>query len=146
MLKGDFLFIYGTLRQGERSDLRKQAHNFEVDFISRDKINGRMYHIGSFPGVKDVSLRFDDMGPIVVGEVFRLRSQAIIAILDAYEGYDADNPSQGLFDRCQVHTERGRLAWVYIYNARVRSEQLIESGDWCRNRQTLVSGRQLLAP
>jgi gamma-glutamylcyclotransferase (GGCT)/AIG2-like uncharacterized protein YtfP len=143
MLKGDFIFVYGTLRQGERMDLRNQKLNFEVDFISRDKINGRMYHIGTFPGVKDVNSRYDFNDPTVSGEVFRIRGSSIIAVLDAYEGYDADSPTRGLYDRCQVKTERGRMVWVYTYNPPVRAEQLIEGGDWCRNRATLVSGQRM---
>jgi gamma-glutamylcyclotransferase (GGCT)/AIG2-like uncharacterized protein YtfP len=143
MLKNDLIFVYGTLRQGERADLRKQSHNFDVSFISKDKINGKMYHIGSFPGVKNVNSRFDPNDPTVIGEVFKIRGTSIVALLDAYEGYNADKPSEGHFDRCQVKTERGRLVWVYTYNPKVFPEQLIESGDWCRNRQTSVSGRRL---
>lgn len=144
MLKGDFIFVYGTLRQGERMDLRKQKHNFEVDFISRDKINGKMYHIGSFPGVKEVNSRYDPNGAKVIGEVFRIREQAIVAILDAYERYRHDDPTQGLYNRCQVKSERGRLVWVYTYNPIVLPEQLIISGDWCRNRATLASGQRMM--
>lgn len=144
MLKGDFIFVYGTLRGGERMDIRRQKHNFEVSFVSRDKINGKMYHIGTFPGVKDVNSRFDPNDPTVVGEVFKIRGQSIVAILDAYEAYNADNPSMGLYDRCQVHSERGRLVWVYTFNGIVLPEQLIESGDWCRNRVTSASGRRLM--
>lgn len=144
MLKNDLVFVYGTLRQGERMDLQRQRGAFEVSFVSRDKINGKMYHIGTFPGVKDVNSRFDPNDPTIVGEVFRLRGQSIVAILDAYECYDADNPSRGLYDRCQVKSERGRLVWVYTYNGMVLPEQLIESGDWRRNRVTSVSGQRLM--
>lgn len=144
MLKGDFIFVYGTLRLGERMDLRNQKFNFEIDFVSKDKINGKMYHIGTFPGVKDVNSRFDPNDPVVTGEVFRIRGPSIIAILDAYEGYDADNPERGLYDRTQVKSERGRLVWVYIYNGRVLPEQRIESGDWCRSRATSVSGQRMM--
>jgi gamma-glutamylcyclotransferase (GGCT)/AIG2-like uncharacterized protein YtfP len=145
MLKNDLLFVYGTLRAGERMDIKNQKLNAEVTFISKDKINGNMYHLGTFPGVKEVNSRFDPNDPIVIGEVFKIRGSAIIAILDAYESYNADNPSLGLYDRCQVTTERGRLVWVYTFNGMVIPEQRIESGDWCRNRQTLGSGRSLSA-
>jgi len=144
MLKGDFIFVYGTLRRGERMDLTKQKRNWEIDFISRDRINGKMYLLGTFPGVKDVNSRFDRNDPLVTGEVFRIRGSSIVALLDAYESYDPDNPTQGLYDRCQVRSERGRLVWVYTYNGMVHPEWLIESGDWCRNRATSVSGRRVM--
>lgn len=144
MLINDLIFVYGTLRQGERMDLRVQKHNFAVSFLSKDKINGRMYHIGSFPGVKEVNSRFDRNDPTVTGEVFRIRGMSIVAILDAYEGYRPDDPTRGLYDRCQVRSERGRLVWVYTFNGMTLPEQLIEGGDWCRNRVTSVSGRRMM--
>jgi gamma-glutamylcyclotransferase (GGCT)/AIG2-like uncharacterized protein YtfP len=143
MLKNDLLLVYGTLRQGERADLRRESHHFDVTFIGLDEINGRMYHIGTYPGVKDVSVKFNPNAPKIVGEVFSIRNPSITALLDAYEGYDSESPQSGLYNRTQVYTKKGRLVWVYTYNPIVRQEQLIESGDWCRNRQPLISGRSL---
>lgn len=143
MLKGDFIFVYGTLRLGERMDLRNQKLNFAVDFISKDKISAKMYHIGTYPGVKEVTSRFNPNAPTVVGEVFKIRSPSVVAVLDAYEGYDSDYPERGLYNRCQAYTQRGRLVWVYTYNPIVRAEQLIEGGDWCRSRATSVSGQKM---
>jgi gamma-glutamylcyclotransferase (GGCT)/AIG2-like uncharacterized protein YtfP len=148
MLKGELLLVYGTLRSGERMDLQKQSHNFDVSFVSKDRINGKMYSLGGFPGVKDVrigrALPFDPKLPTVTGEVFKIRGQSIVAILDAYEGYNADNPEFGHYNRHQVMTERGRYVWVYTFNPAVFPEQLIESGDWCKNRVTSGSGRRLM--
>lgn len=36
MKKGDFLFVYGTLRKGERADLSKQERDFGVSFVCND--------------------------------------------------------------------------------------------------------------
>lgn len=144
MLINDLIFVYGTLRQGERMDLLKQKGSFAVSFVSRDKINGKMYHLGSFPGVREVNSRFDRNDPTVAGEVYKIRGMSIVALLDAYEGYRPDDPSRGLYDRCQVKSERGRMVWVYTFNGMVLPEQLIESGDWCRNRATSVSGRRMM--
>jgi gamma-glutamylcyclotransferase (GGCT)/AIG2-like uncharacterized protein YtfP len=144
MEKGDLIFVYGTLRRGERMDLRKQSLNFGVSFISNDKINGQMYLVGTYPGVKAVQTRFQANQPTVVGEVFRIIAPAIVAVLDAYEGYQSDNPTSGLYDRIQTQSQRGRTVWAYIYNPPVRDEQLIESGDWCRNRHTVAEGRRMM--
>lgn len=132
MKKNDLLFVYGTLRQGERSDLRKQLYNYGVSFISMDKISAQMYHLGGFPGVKE-AIDWNPDAPSVVGEVFSIRDSSIIAILDAYECYDHDNPERGMYTRYQVITKKGRKVWIYVYNYPVKVEQLIESGDW-KNR------------
>lgn len=135
MKKGDFVFVYGTLRRGERADLAKQAHNFSVDHIGRDRVNGRLYHLGSFPGVKLEPLaEFQSDKPIIVGEVFRIQNTSVTAILDAYEGYDSDAPERGLYNRRTVETEKGRTVWIYTYNHPVIEAQRIESGDWCKNK------------
>jgi gamma-glutamylcyclotransferase (GGCT)/AIG2-like uncharacterized protein YtfP len=145
MKKGDFIFVYGTLRRGERADLTKQFYAYGVDFVTKDKINGRLYHLGSFPGLKvDKSVEFQANKPIVFGEVFRIRDLSICAILDAYEGYQPDSPTMGLYNRSKVETEEGRTVWAYTYNHPVIEDQRIEGGDWCKNRETLNT-RQLRA-
>jgi gamma-glutamylcyclotransferase (GGCT)/AIG2-like uncharacterized protein YtfP len=143
MQKGDIIFVYGTLRRGERADLAKQAHNFDTTFIGDDKINGKMYHLGAFPGVKASSGDFSPNAPIVVGELFRIMAPSIITLLDHYEGYDADNPERGLYNRLQTQSEAGRTVWVYTYNGPVSCEQLITSGDWVKNREIPVRNKAL---
>lgn len=146
MKKGDSIFVYGTLRRGERADLSGGFYNYGVDFLDGDKINGKLYHLGAFPGVCSIGHgEFNKKLPAVVGEVFRIQDASIVALLDAYEGYRASEPAHGMYDRHQVQTEMGRKVWVYTYNYPVLSEQQIPSGDWCKNRNTAVSVRQLRA-
>jgi gamma-glutamylcyclotransferase (GGCT)/AIG2-like uncharacterized protein YtfP len=145
MKKGDFIIVYGTLRRGQRADLQKQSHNFGVSYVGNDRINGKLYHLGAYPGVKLFRHSFDPNLPMVSGEVFYIKETALVAIMDAYEGYDADNPSAGLYDRQEVETENGRKVWVYTYNYPVTPDQLIESGDWVRNPEPIVRDRRLRA-
>lgn len=133
MEKHDFLFVYGTLRKDERADLTKHHGLFCVSPLGLDAVNGKLYHIGAFPGFKPLSSSNEDFNPklpFVVGEVFLVLDVSIGAILDAYEGYNADNPSKGHYDRQQFLTREGRLVWVYVYNPMVSDDQLIETGDW----------------
>ncbi len=125
MQRGDLLFVYGTLRRGERADL---GRNLQTDFISEDRINGKIFSVGWYPGVKTNPVKsFDPEVDYVVGDVFRLRDASIIAMLDAYEGY----PS--LFGRLQTVTEAGHKVWVYTYNHEVGDHQQLPGGDWkCR--------------
>jgi gamma-glutamylcyclotransferase (GGCT)/AIG2-like uncharacterized protein YtfP len=145
MQRGDFIFVYGTLRHGERADLTKQAHffNIKIKDMGKDAINGEMFHIGCYPGIKLTSGEFDPKKPMVIGEVYLIRDASIVAILDAYEGYDADDPSRGLYDKIQTETANGRTVWVYTYNPPVRREQLIESGDWCKGQDMPFTAKLL---
>lgn len=124
MKKNDFLFVYGTLRRGERADLSTGRSNHAVDYMGRDKVNGMIFNLGSFPGAKIVTGDFDPSLPVIVGDLFWIRNESITAVLDAYEGY----PS--LYNRVQVPTEGGKTAWIYTYNHEMSRDRLIHSGDW----------------
>jgi gamma-glutamylcyclotransferase (GGCT)/AIG2-like uncharacterized protein YtfP len=147
MKKGDLILVYGTLRKGERADLSSGFYSYGVDFIGPDRVNGRLYHLGAFPGVKGLShdFAFHEDAPVVTGEVFRIRDQSIVALLDAYEGYRSEEPDRGLYDRQQAMTEIGRKVWVYTYNGMIHEDQRIASGDWVRNRDTITTTRKLRA-
>lgn len=116
MKKGDFLFVYGTLRPGESASLMGRAG---VDYLGKDMICGSIFDLGWYPGVKL------DGGGMVTGDVFVITDDAIVSELDSYEGY----PS--LYGRSQVPTMSGSgVVWIYTYNHTVKSDQRIESGDW----------------
>jgi gamma-glutamylcyclotransferase (GGCT)/AIG2-like uncharacterized protein YtfP len=126
MKKGSFLFVYGSLRSGEASDLSLQSGS---RLVGPDRINGKLYEVGWYPGVKTPeSNDYDPRGPLVSGEVYELLDDGLIRHLDSYEGYP------NLFNRHQVETERSRFVWVYTYNGTVGENQLVASGDWLLER------------
>lgn len=139
MARGEYIFVYGTLRRGERADLDKYEGSFGVKFIGTDEINGELYHLGSYPGLKlpDGAGEFNSDKPGVTGDVFSIADESITAILDAYEGYPH------LYDRTTTGTRQGRTVWVYTYTPEARPEALIKSGDWQRNAVKLSIGRTL---
>lgn len=143
--KNELIAVYGTLRRGERMDLSKEEFKYGVAFQGADRINGRLYHLGGYPGLKLLPEPhcWDATDPAVTIEVFRILDLSIVAIMDAYEGYIPEKPYKGLYDRCRVETERGRTVWVYCYNHPVTEDQRIDSGDWCRNREAPVRSRRL---
>lgn len=129
MKLGNFLFVYGTLRRGEAADLSQGRAAYGAKFIEKDRINGEIYNLGWYPGVKLLpslppSSLFDSSGPTVTGDVFRITDESITPILDAYEGF----PS--LYNRHKVETENGFIAWVYTYNGVPTPDRLIPAGDW----------------
>jgi gamma-glutamylcyclotransferase (GGCT)/AIG2-like uncharacterized protein YtfP len=132
MKKGDLLFVYGTLRKGERADLSRSSHSMCVDFVGEDRINGEMYNLGWYPGLKTTTREFvkpDE--PIVEGDVFRIRSSSVVPFLDAYEGYP------NLYNRIETRTASGKVVWVYTYNHAVSESQLVRAGNW---RQRIEQG------
>lgn len=121
MKQGSVLFVYGTLRPGERASLES---NRRVMHLGEDRINGLMYHLGGFPGVTFDSGFFDDTLPAVVGDLFLLRDNDIVAQLDAYEGYP------NLYGRRQTVTEGGRKVWCYFYRHVTEDMEPLRVGDW----------------
>jgi gamma-glutamylcyclotransferase (GGCT)/AIG2-like uncharacterized protein YtfP len=126
MKKGELLFVYGTLRRGESADLGAGRHRSLVDYIGDDIINGELYDLGPYPGAKVKPGLFKPDSPHIVGNVYRLRSESIIGMLDAYEGYPT------LYGRVQTMTNKGRQVWVYVYQHEVLPLQRLECGDWQR--------------
>lgn len=126
MKAGDLLFVYGTLRQGERADLSK---NPQMKYVGPDKINGKLYDVGWFPGAKliDGIMGFEPAMPTITGDLFEIVDEAVVVRLDSYESF----PS--LFDRNQVETGSSKYAWVYTFNPRISEDSLVLNGDWSHN-------------
>jgi gamma-glutamylcyclotransferase (GGCT)/AIG2-like uncharacterized protein YtfP len=124
MKEGDLLFVYGTLRQGEVADLSIHAG---ASYVGPDAINGDIYNLGWYPGVR---LGSDN---VVVGDVFKLGDASVIRQIDQYEGY----PS--LYNRSEVETKGGLRAWVYTINRECGENERITSGDWL-NQTEVTNG------
>ena len=120
MKEGDLLFVYGTLRKGEGSDLSISSG---AEFVSEDDINGNIYNLGWYPGVTIGG------NNVVHGEVFKLTDASIIRQLDIYEGYP------NLYDRSVVETKGGRRVWVYTINRECGENERIQSGDWLKENE-----------
>lgn len=125
MKSGDLLFVYGTLRLGQRADLSRKDGAI---FLYEDRVNGELFNLGWYPGVNNVAdspdIEFNQDLPSVVGDVFLINDDGIVGILDLYEGH----PDH--FFRKTVKTEGKRTVWIYTYPRNVRDRDKIESGDW----------------
>lgn len=130
MKKGSLLFVYGTLRRGACKDL---THNPDCLFVGEDAINGKLYDLGWFPGVKADAphagtktgpFHFDPGQPTVRGDVFLIGDDSLVQHLDDYEGYP------NLYDRIETESAGGKHVWVYTYNHAPPEDKRIMSGDW----------------
>ncbi|MFG0330165.1 MAG: gamma-glutamylcyclotransferase [Phycisphaerales bacterium] len=119
----DLLFVYGTLRRGSGHpmSLRLMRHS---SVVGAGTVAGRLYRIGSFPGL----VRDDSDGggspSRVPGELLRLTDPlADLEWIDEYEGCAPSDPDGSLFVRevTPIATDEGRTvdAWVYWFNRSV---------------------------
>ncbi|MDX1672452.1 MAG: gamma-glutamylcyclotransferase family protein [Balneolaceae bacterium] len=128
--ENEYLFVYGTLRQGLKGPARRILARFST-FEGKGSFRGRLYDTGDFPA----AVPSDDSGDRVIGEIYRmLESDELLRTLDSYEGFDPHADSGNLFNRKMVDVEHpdGKTvkAWVYLYNRPVEHCKHISSGDY----------------
>lgn len=112
----EFIFVYGTLRPSQAPPEMK-------DIVGRWKpagaatVLGQLLDLGDYTGaVLDVNT-----SSRIVGEVYELPDEpALLATLDEYEGFDADEPETSLFHRVKTEVKMAsggnQTCWMYVYN------------------------------
>jgi gamma-glutamylcyclotransferase (GGCT)/AIG2-like uncharacterized protein YtfP len=123
------LFVYGSLRRdapGGRHDLLAGR----ARYLEAARIRGRLYDLGSYPGLVRAPGR-DDW---VRGELYLLAARQVLAELDEYEGYDPGNraasPFVRVLDSVSLDSGRGTRAWVYEFTGPTARRPRILSGDY----------------
>src|SRR5579859_790866 len=104
----ELLFVYGTLRKGERAFRMMEGSTS----LGEGTIQGAIYHLGAFPGLK---LTGDS---VVVGELYEVEG---LHKFDHYEGYPI------MYERKKVPVQVKGLAdpveaWVYTFNYPVKED------------------------
>jgi len=102
----NILYVYGTLRPGKNPTV---------------EIEGQMFDLGWFPGVKlgwpgkivCEPIEVTDWGPI-----------------DRYEGYMPSDPANSLYIRRPLLVPYGINGWIYEFNREVNPIKRVLSGDW----------------
>jgi gamma-glutamylcyclotransferase (GGCT)/AIG2-like uncharacterized protein YtfP len=114
--------FYGSLRRSfpTQQDLRIQSR---LRFIEETHIRGSLVDLGDFPGL------LPGTDP-VVAELHEALDSSVIAILDAYEDFDASTPDGSLFIRRLHPVAAGGLAWVYFLNRIPGAPTLVNPPDW----------------
>lgn len=122
------LITYGTLMRSF-GGVDRLGIDDRLSFVETCRFAGVLYDLGRFPGAVPG-------GEIIHGELFRLRDPQAWAVLDRYEGYDADREDDSLFVRRQVDliSPPDRTAWVYWFNGDPTGRPRVESGDWATYR------------
>ncbi len=114
--------FYGSLRRSHPMFYRLKLDE-HLRFVSRCKIHGRLYDLGSYPGLTIG-------GGKVAGELYEVINEDCIKRLDTYEGFSTAS-KHSLYIRRHIRLIAPQVySWVYIYNHNVLSTQLISCGDW----------------
>jgi gamma-glutamylcyclotransferase (GGCT)/AIG2-like uncharacterized protein YtfP len=111
------LFAYGTLREGRAPrEIADTAALMQP--IGKGVARGRVYDLGAYPGA--VFSVCEDAREIE-GEVFEVPDEAVLRALDAYEGFEPNDPAASLFVRVRIEVQMSGTGesidcWAYQYN------------------------------
>lgn len=86
-MKDCYLFVYGTLMQGSGHPMQQRLHDCS-ELIGSGWITGQLYQIHDYPGVIE-SASVNDK---VYGELYRLKDQTVLSLLDDYEACSSAFP------------------------------------------------------
>ncbi len=122
-----YLFVYGTLRQGDDNDITQLQP--APRFVSLANIKGVMTHLGGYPGV---TLGGDTD---IVGEMYAI-NQLLAQRLDAIESEYPEHPDEYVKRSITVVVHGHELpCFVYeINSAYTVGKPVIVSGDWVKDR------------
>jgi gamma-glutamylcyclotransferase (GGCT)/AIG2-like uncharacterized protein YtfP len=117
------VFVYGTLRKGQAHDINRLQP--AALFIGNSQINGTLYNLGSYPGVRLGGAQW------VHGEVYQI-SPELERQLDEIE--EVWPQQTGEYERREVGLScAGRELVCLIYEVaerRSHGRKVIASGDW----------------
>jgi gamma-glutamylcyclotransferase (GGCT)/AIG2-like uncharacterized protein YtfP len=127
------IVFYGTLRAGYAAHARLNLPT-ALTYVGKCRLDGKLYDLGRYPGFVPGADR-------VEGEVYRIRDPALLARLDAFEGYTARMPERSRFLRKVIRVPRARCsavrvrAWIYVFNGATAGRLEVPGGTWPRGRR-----------
>ncbi|NJN49928.1 MAG: gamma-glutamylcyclotransferase [Polaribacter sp.] len=129
----DYLFVYGTLHHSIKNEMSVFLSK-NSDFIGDGFISGKLFDVGNYPAL------ILDTNSTVFGSIYQLKNELVLSILDAYEGFDRQNPTESLYIRTQIDVKlqdkKSVNCWVYIYNKSTQNLKEIESGNYLEYLKT----------
>lgn len=122
--KKEYFFVYGTLKRGygnNRIFQNSPTAQFVEEGITEPKFN--LYDLGFFPGVTE------DGTTAIKGEIWSVEDEETKRRLDGLEGYYANDPKGGLYDKKVIVVNEKPVNIYLINNERGKK---LESGKWER--------------
>jgi gamma-glutamylcyclotransferase (GGCT)/AIG2-like uncharacterized protein YtfP len=133
------LFTYGTLMLTTGIAAVDEAMRKAGVSLGRGYAHGRLYDLGEYPGAVAVAHAPgdpDDDAPKVWGHLLRLDDpEALFAVLDPYEGFDAADLAASEFVRARTEIRLAGSAapleaQIYWYNFPPQRHARIDAGDY----------------
>jgi gamma-glutamylcyclotransferase (GGCT)/AIG2-like uncharacterized protein YtfP len=126
----EYIFVYGTLKRDASNKISHRLANY-AEFVGDATYRGKLYKIGSYPGVIP-SYDPDDM---VHGEVYLLHQANIaLSFLDQYEEFGQEFPQPNEYIRqkqaVMLKNQNPISAWVYVYNRPTENLPLIKPANF----------------
>jgi gamma-glutamylcyclotransferase (GGCT)/AIG2-like uncharacterized protein YtfP len=127
------IVFYGTLRAGYKAHARLGLGSALV-YAGKCRLQGKLYNLGRYPGFVPGTARAE-------GEVYRISDPAVLARLDAFEGYDPRKPGRSRYLRKIVSVPRAHgsavrvPAWIYVFNGATAGLLEVPGGVWPRGRR-----------
>ena len=131
-----YVFVYGTLRQGEQRDIQRMKP--APHWVGRASVLGTLYDLGSYPGL--VPTRRDEAGK-VHGEVYAISAELECKLDDIEEVGQQQNGEyckQELMVTLERAADEGHHLRCLVYvidSARSAGLAAIASGDWVQHRR-----------
>ncbi len=115
--------FYGSLmRSFEKQKQLKIQHYLE--FLSNCTIHGQLYDLGQYPALIHGNHR-------IQAELYEILDPKVLEVLDAFEGYNAQNIHKSYYVRDCVRLASPNLdAYVYFYRGKIQNKPTVKDGDW----------------
>jgi gamma-glutamylcyclotransferase (GGCT)/AIG2-like uncharacterized protein YtfP len=124
------LFVYGTLLQSENTFGHYVKNHSK--YLTKGRFEGRLFNIGEYPG----AVQEPGSDSFVLGSIVLLKNpEEALKVMDAYEGFGAEQPQPNEFIRCEIEIEsevETIRCWTYLYNHPVEHLYQIEEGDYLK--------------
>jgi gamma-glutamylcyclotransferase (GGCT)/AIG2-like uncharacterized protein YtfP len=133
VIASNFLFVYGTLRFGNKNATRKLLAR-SADFVDYATYQGKLFLIDDYPG----AIASEHPSDMVQGEVYKLyRPDVLLPLLDRYEECGAEfiQPTEYRRKLQPVQLRTGEIlsVWAYLYNKPTNPLQEIPTGDFLKS-------------
>ena len=138
----EWLVVYGSLMRGlpasepraetetgPRRDLLDQLGvGAGLRRVGPCRVPGVLFDLGPYPALRPARSEADS----VCGELHAVIDPRALTALDAFEGFDPQNPcgSDYLRERIELLEPRGMRAWIYVYNREPEASRRVMPGDW----------------
>lgn len=135
MMDKEFLFVYGTLRQGFVNPVRAKMEKY-AGYPVPAVMQGKLFEIGHYPG----AVLSDNPDELVHGDLYTIKDRKkLFAILDKYEESSDDFPAPREYIRKKISVTLSNghkvIAWAYLYNRETSDKIRIPSGDYLNPNQ-----------